>query len=221
MIISCLVSISSLGQQFTCPEIQQTVDNWNEFRDGFANDIDAWAKGVVANKMYRVNAKNQLEYDYIIWSKDTFDIALVRDLTIDYICEAYKVNNITRTTLVQGCTDRSVYFVGYYQMLSYGDVFLSRYYYDAEAIFNIKFKENRIRFTITVPYFDFHIGNYDVIRHEFFTLYPFTAPGRQDKIVLEIDERCLVNAIAKTITHPNHYLIYLNEHYVSNSKEDW
>lgn len=209
------------GEQFSCDKIVSTFEHWNMFYQRHGAKIDTWARAIADSTEFRLNKEGQLEYDYVINSSDTLDFLSLKDVTINFICEYFNINNTLRSELVQGSTDRSVFFKGRFSKLAYVDIFLSRYYYDANVTFNVKFKEDRVRFTITIPSFEFYIDGKYVCNHTLYGLYPFNTDG--SKNLREMEERTIINAISKSLSYPKFYLEYLNSHYTSSNmdNEDW
>jgi len=221
LILCVLISSLCVGQQFSCMALVDDIAKWNKFSGEYQFDVFNWSQVIIDSSLYRINEAGDIEFDYVIRSSDTLDLPRLKELTLDFIAKKFNINNNSRSELVQGSTDRSVFFKGKYGILAYQDVFLSRYYFDSDIFFNIKFKEDRIRFIVSVPFLVYHIGDY-TFQYEFLHLDPwqnYSSLKKQDK---ETHARAMINVLGKTWSYPSQYMLFLNENYKSAvSDEDW
>lgn len=217
-----LLSINCFAQQFTCDKISETIIQWNHIKQNQPSDI-AWAKSIADSTAYRINEKGEIEYEYVIKSSDTLDIAKIKDVTLDFLQYYFKFTPAVRANVVQGSTEKSIFFQGHYQNLAYQQVMLSTYYFDADIIFDFKFKEDRVKIKVNVPYLVYHIGkqsfNYSLTR-----LDPFMHYNNFSKNDRDVHAKAMINVLAKTMSYPSYYLTWLNEHYTpktSDSDDNW
>ena len=218
----CLLSIGCFAQQFTCDKISETIAQWNRIKQNQPSDI-AWAKSIADSTAYRINEKGEIEYEYVIKSSDTLDIAKIKDVTLDFLQYYFKFTPAVRANVVQGSTEKSIFFQGHYQNLAYQQVMLSTYYFDADIIFDFKFKEDRMKIKVNVPFLTYHIGkqsfNYSLTR-----LDPFMHYNNFSKNDRDVHAKAMINVLAKTMSYPSYYLTWLNEHYTpktTDSDDNW
>lgn len=222
-IVISLLSIGCFAEQFTCDKIGETITRWNQIKQNQPSDV-VWAKAIVDSIAYRINEKGEIEYEYVIKSSDTLDIEKMKDVTLDFLQYYFNFNPTIRANVVQGSTDRSIFFQGYYKNLAYQQVMLSTYYFDADVFFDFKFKEDRVKIKVSVPYLTYHIGN--KYSHKYLLLYldPFQNYKDMSKNDRDVHAKAMINVLAKTMSYPAYYLTWLNEHYTPKStdtEDDW
>ncbi len=222
--ILCLswLSISCFAQQFTCDKISETIAQWNRVMQNHPSDV-AWAKSIVDSAAYRINEKGEIEYEFVIKSSDTLDIAKIKDVTLDFLQYYFKFTPTVRANVVQGSTEKSIFFQGHYQNLAYQQVMLSTYFFDADIIFDFKFKDDRVKMKVNVPYLTYHIGN-QLFNYSLTRLDPFMHYKNFSKNDRDVHAKAMINVLAKTMSYPSYYLTWLNEHYApknTDSEEDW
>lgn len=218
----CLSSLVCLGQQFSCDKIPETIAQWNRIMQNQPSDI-AWAKAIVDSNAYRINEKGEIEYEYVIKSTDTLDIDKMKDVTLDFLQYYFKFNSTIRANVVQGSTDKSIFFQGHYSNIAYQQVFLSTYYFEADIFFDFKFKEDRVKIKVYVPYLRYHIGN-NTFKYYLKGLDPFNHYKDFSKNDRDVHAKAMINILAKTMSYPSYYLTYLNEHYApvqTGGDDDW
>lgn len=220
--VLCMLSITCFAQQFSCDKIPETIAQWNRIMQNQPSDI-AWAKAIVDSSAYRINEKGEIEYEYVIKSTDTLGIDKMKDVTLDYLQYYFKFNSTIRANVVQGSTDKSIFFQGHYSNIAYQQVFLSTYYFEADIFFDFKFKEDRVKIKVNVPYLRYHIGD---TTYKFYlkNLDPFNNYKNFSKNDRDVHAKAMINILAKTMSYPSYYLTYLNEHYApaqTGSDDDW
>ena len=125
---------------------------------------------------------------------------------------------------MQGSTDRSIFFQGHFNKLAYQQVVLSLYYFNADIFFDFKFKEDRIKIKVSVPYLTYHIGDKYTSKYTLRQLDPFQHYNNLSKNDRDVHVKAMINVLAKTMSYPSYYLTYLNEHYApaqTGSDDDW
>lgn len=220
--VVCMLSIACLAQQFSCDKIPETIAQWNRIMQNQPSDV-AWAKAIVDSSAYRINEKGEIEYEYVIKSTDTLDIDKMKDVTLDFLQYYFKFNSTIRANVVQGSTDKSIFFQGHYSNIAYQQVFLSTYYFEADIFFDFKFKEDRVKIRVNVPYLRYHIGN-NTFKYYLKGLDPFNHYKDFSKNDRDVHAKAMINTLAKTMSYPSYYLTYLNEHYApkpTGGDDDW
>ena len=221
-IVLGVLSIGCFAQQFSCDKIGETIAQWNRIMQNQPSDV-AWAKAIVDSRAYRINEKGEIEYEYVIKSNDTLDIDKMKDITLDFLQYYFNFNSTIRANVVQGSTDKSIFFQGHYNNIAYQQVFLSTYYFEADIFFDFKFKEDRVKVKVNVPYLRYHIGN-NTSKYYLKGLDPFNHYKDFSKNDRDVHAKAMINILAKTMSYPSYYLTYLNEHYApakTGSDDDW
>ncbi|MBR6117911.1 MAG: hypothetical protein IKQ11_03525 [Paludibacteraceae bacterium] len=214
--------VSAYAVEFTSEKLTETLNEWNAFSKNYPNEI-AWAKAVADSGKYSVNDKGDVEYTFIIRASDTLDLNKLKEVTIDYIQYYFKIGNDARANLIQGSTENSVFFQGYLSKYAYLNAGIGLvFYYSSDIIFDIKFKEDRIKFTVRVPDFVYHVGS-QRFSLKLQRLDPFMHYKHYKHNERDVDAKAMINLLAKTISYANWYMIYLNHNYktTETSEEDW
>ena len=138
--------ISVQAQQFECPKLFEDARKWNEIKGS-----DTKRALEIKNKgLYQMDANGSFQYVYILTTTDSLNIQTLRKLGFDYISRYFNINNAIRANMETNSPEDGVIFQGLFQKL--GD-FNSAFEYnqvDANVYFDIRFKPNRIRFSITI-----------------------------------------------------------------------
>ena len=224
LFVLALVMSAAAGMaqvQFTCDKIYQTIEDWNNFAQ-FPNEIE-WARGLAKTGRYSVNDKGDIEYEFIIHASDTLDVATLKDVTIDYIQYYFNINNVSRANLIQGSTDRSIFFQGYLSKYAYlHNGWGSIYYFASNINFDFKFKEDRIKITVQVPELIYHVDKYQ-FSYKLQELDPFVNYKKYKRDEKDVQAKAMVNLLSKTISYPKFYIEFLNANYNKSIviEEDW
>ena len=223
LVISLLLCLPIFSVEFSSEKLTETLRDWNAFSKKYSNDIE-WARAVADSGKYSVNDKGDIEYTFIIKASDTLDLNKLKEVTIDYIQYYFKIDNNARANLVQGSTDKSIFFQGYLSKYAYLRTGLGAvYYYTSHIIFDIKFKEDRIKFTVRVPDFVYHVGD-NRFTFKLQGLDPFKHYKHYKYDERDLDAKAMINILSKSISYASWYMIYLNDKYksaVENADEDW
>lgn len=222
-IVLSLLSIGCFAEQFSCDKIGETITRWNQIKQDQPSDV-VWAKAIVDSTAYRVNEKGEIEYEYVIKSTDTLDLPKLKDITLDFLQYYFNFTSIIRANVVQGSTDKSIFFQGHFNKLAYLQVFLLLNYFNADIFFDFKFKEDRVKIKVTVPYLTYHIGDKYTSKYPLLSLDPFLHYKDFSKNDRDLHARAMINVLAKTMSYPAYYLTWLNEHYAPKStdtEDDW
>ena len=214
--------VSTYAVEFTSEKLTETLNEWNTFSKNYSNEI-AWAKAVADSGLYSVNDKGDIEYTFIIKASDSLELNKLKEVTIDYIQYYFKIDNNARANLVQGSTENSVFFQGYLSKYAYLQTGLGAvYYYTSDIIFDIKFKEDRIKFTVRVPDLVYHIGSYKSSK-KLQILDPFMHYKNYNRNERDVEAKAMINIVSKAISYASWYMVYLNENYktADSSEEDW
>jgi hypothetical protein len=222
-IVLSLLSIGCFAEQFSCDKIGETITRWNQIKQDQPSDV-VWAKAIVDSTAYRVNEKGEIEYEYVIKSTDTLDLPKLKDITLDFLQYYFNFTSTIRANVVQGSTDKSIFFQGHFNKLAYLQVFLLLNYFNADIFFDFKFKEDRVKIKVTVPYLTYHIGDKYTSKYPLLSLDPFHHYKDFSKNDRDLHARAMINVLAKTMSYPAYYLTWLNEHYAPKStdtEDDW
>lgn len=223
----CLISFACFGQQFTCEKLEETVTRWNETRASLSSDSSTidWAQAVIDNKVYSFNEKNEVGYDFIIHSSDTLDFDRLKEVTIDYLQFYMNLSQRDRESVVQSSLDRSVFYQSYYYNLAVqtGVVQVGVFSVYSQVYFEFKFKEDRIRIQIHVPFVHYETKLFKGVYSVGF-LYPFSSGKGLSKLQKESQAQALINVHSRSLNYAQSYLNWLNSRYaknVSSDDDDW
>lgn len=221
IIICVIVSLPIYSVEFTCDKLMNTLQEWNELKNAHSSDVN-WARAIADSGKYSINAIGEVEYEYIIKASDTLDISKIKEVTIDYIQHYFNIGNDARANLVQGSTERSLFFKGFLSKYAYRQVFLSLEYYTSDIYFDFKFKEDRIKIIVRVPSFVNHIGD-RAFSYKLLQLDPFQHYPDLNKDERDYQAKAMINILAKCINYSKWYLDFLNANYkgVVEEEEDW
>lgn len=148
--------MSAFSQTFTCEKLANDIKSWNELTN--KKDNVKWANAIMNKGLYKQNNDGSFEYVYILTTTDSVDVNTLRKIGFDFI--GYKFANITnelRSDMMTNSPKDGVYFKGKITNVGIFDSFFEANHIHSNIIFDIRFKPNRIRFSIKVQ-------NYQVVK---------------------------------------------------------
>ncbi len=231
-----------VSQTFTCEKLAKDIVTWNELEQkttdakGFDDDMMyvptkkkepaalPWAKAVMDAGLYSVDANGSIEYVYIIQVADSQNIATLRKITFDYLAYNFNINNQTQASIETNSPKDGVIFTGILNELGGYNSGFEYNRVDADIKFDIRFKPNRIRFSVKIV-------DYKVLKLSSVTLsnfkqvyvkdcYPFNKKSDHKKSYA----MSFVNANSKCMNFASQYIEYMNRNIVGQQPteyEDW
>lgn len=209
-----LVSVAAFSQTYTCDKLAQDIAAWNKIIN--KKDNVKWATAIKDAGLYKQNADGSFEYVYILTTTDSVDVKTLRNIGFNFI--GYKfpnIDNAIRSDMTTNSPEDGVIFKGRISDIGYYDGFVEVNKIHGNVIFDIRFKPNRIRFSVKVQ-------NYQVIKYSQGTIlqnyteyvkncFPLNEKSNHKKSYA----MAFVNANSKCMNFASQFLNYVN----SNLKE--
>lgn len=210
---------------FSCSQISLDTSKWNEIAAGNKKDNVKWANAIKDSGTYKLNADGSLEYVYIIEASDTIDMKVLREKTFDYICYYFKMDNESRANMVTNSEGDGVFFKGKFKNIGEFIGFGETNHIHANMTFNIKFKPNRIRFSLKIEdYQVLKIGSKGEIYQNRNVYLSTTYPLNEKSDHKKSYAMAFINGNSKCMNYAKYYVDYLNKHVAVSSQkveEDW
>jgi len=219
--LTLLMSMGAKAQVYTCEQLQEDIKSWNQLKSGNNNK---WANAIKDKGMYKTNADGSFEYVYILHTTDSVDITTLRKIGFDYIEYAFNISNSTRADIETNSPKDGVIFKGEVNGVGEFVGFGEYNKINANIYFDIRFKPNRIRFSVKVQ-------EYQVLKTSGAALvenrlvyikdcYPINEKSDHKKSYA----MAFVNSNSKCLNFAYGYLDYLNKHIKESQPtivEDW
>lgn len=209
------------AQQYSCEKLYQDIDAWNSIKD---NNNTKWANAIKDKGLYKQNTDGSFEYVYILNSVDSIDIKTLRNISFNYIGYYFNIDNATRANMEENSPSDGVLFKG--KLIGVGEFtgFLDYNKINCDIIFDIRFKPNRIRFSI-------RIEDYQVIKIEDGSIvenykeyvkncYPLNQNSNHTKSYA----MAFINSNSNCINYAKKFVDYINRNIKVEQptiKEDW
>lgn len=221
IILMLFVCISGNAQVYTCEQLQKDIQSWNTLKN---SNNTKWATAIMNKGMYKTNIDGSFEYVYIFQTTDSVDIPTLRKIGFDFIEYVFNIDNSIRANVESNSPKDGVIFkgsvIGVGEFLGFGEY--NRI--NANVYFDIRFKPNRIRFSVKVQ-------EYQVLKTSGAALV-------QNKIVYVKDcfpinqksdhkksyAMAFINSNSNCLNFAQRYLDYLNKHIKESQPtqvEDW
>jgi hypothetical protein len=145
--LSLLMSIVAKAQVYTCEQLQEDIKSWNQLKSG---NNTKWANAIKDKGMYKTNADGSFEYVYILQTTDSIAIPTLRKIGFDFIEYVFNTTNSTRADIETNSPEDGVIYKG--KVTGVGEfVGFGEYNkINANVHFDIRFKPNRIRFSVKI-----------------------------------------------------------------------
>lgn len=219
-----LISASMFSQNFVCEKLSADIKAWNELTN--KKDNVKWANAIKNANLYKQNADGSFEYVYILTTTDSVDIKTLRNISFNYI--GYYFPNLTNALMADMQTNSpedGVVFKGRFSDLGSFTGLTEVNKIHGNVVFDIRFKPNRIRFSIKIQ-------NYQVIKAtshgiaENYTTYVNNCyPLNPDSNHKKSYAMAFINANSNCMNFANRYLSYINsnlqEQQQQTTIEDW
>lgn len=221
IILMLFVCISGNAQVYTCEQLQKDIQSWNTLKN---SNNTKWATAIMNKGMYKTNIDGSFEYVYIFQTTDSVDIPTLRKIGFDFIEYVFNIDNSIRANVETNSPKDGVIFKG--SVIGVGEFFGFGEYnrINANVYFDIRFKPNRIRFSVKVQ-------EYQVLKTSGAALV-------QNKIVYVKDcfpinqksdhkksyAMAFINSNSNCLNFAQRYLDYLNKHIKESQPtqvEDW
>ena len=216
-----LVCISANAQVYTCEQLQKDIQSWNTLK---TSNNTKWATAIMNKGMYKTNVDGSFEYVYIFQTTDSVDIPTLRKIGFDYIEYVFNIDNSTRANIETNSPQDGVIFKG--KVTGVGEfVGLGEYNkINANVYFDIRFKPNRIRFSIKVQEYQVLKTSGAALVQNRIVYVKDCFPINQKSDHKKSYAMAFVNSNSNCLNFAHRYLDYLNKHIKESQPtkvEDW
>lgn len=221
ILVSCLM-IPVFSQEYICPQITEDINKWNAIKN--PNNNTKWAKAIRQNNLYTLSEDGGLEYVYILQCDQDVDIEVLRQLSFDYVMHYFNMDNGARADMIANSTETSVYFKGKLNRIGSYVGFGEYNCINADIVFDIRFKPNRIRFSAKIlDYRVIKTSGASVLEDRVVVIkntYPlFDLSDHKKSFAM-----AFINANSNCLNYANNYLEYINTNIKKIQQkidEDW
>ena len=215
------LGISTKAQFYTCEQLQEDIEFWNKLMN---SNNTKWALAIRDKGMYKTNTDGSFEYVYILQTTDSVDIPTLRKIGFDFIVYAFNISNSTRADIETNSPQDGVIYKG--KITGVGEFIGFGEYnkINANVHFDIRFKSNRIRFSVKIQ-------EYQVLKTSGGSLVENRMVYVKDCFPLneKSDHKksyamAFVNSNSNCLNLAKRYLDYLNKHIKESQPtnvEDW
>ena len=215
------LGISTKAQVYTCEQLQEDIKSWNKLKN---SNNTKWALAIRDKGMYKTNADGSFEYVYILQTTDSVDITTLRKIGFDFIEYSFNINNSTRADIETNSPKDGVIFKGIVNGV--GEfVGLGEYNkINANVYFDIRFKPNRIRFSVKVQEYHVLKSSGAALVENRMVYVKDCFPIKEDSDHKKSYAMAFVNSNSKCLNFAYGYLDYLNKHIKESQPtnvEDW
>jgi len=219
ILLLILFSIKVSAVEFTCSNIVLDLNRWNSIYNQFKSNDNNWLKAILDSTAYKLNTDGEAEYEYVIMCTDTLNIERIQLVTLEFVQKYFDIGNATRSDLVQGTSNNSMYFKGKLSHISEIPLLVDKIIYYADIFFTVKFKANRLKITLNVPsvYYYNRGRKFDT---KIYALDPFQHYQSYSRDMREADANAFINVNSRILTYSSRYLRFLNENYKTDKMEE-
>lgn len=222
LLSAIFLSNISFAQTLTCEELNSDIEKWNSFK---SNNNDKWANAIKDNKLYSMNSDGSFEYVYIMHSKDNLDIATLRKIGFDFINYYFpNIDNATRADMETNSPDNGVIFKGLFTSLGEAVGVFSYSKINGNVFFDIRFKADRIRFSIKIQNYQVIKASNGVIVKNYTQYVNNTYPLNQKSDHKKSYAMAFINANSECLNYASNFFNYVNKHVAESQPtqlEDW
>lgn len=204
---------------FSCESLKKDVDKWNSLS---AASCEAWAMLAKDSSCYRFNSDGWLEYEYIIKADQSYDVDEMANATLDYLSKQFNIVSANKADMgnrdnLYNKNTKTVYFKGVVNKMSNLQLMMSAYWVSVDVVFNVRFKEDRIKFTVGIPYYK-HFNGAFLTNTLVEKAYPFVAPGVS--LSEKRNDNVISAAYLMSIRNLMHYAVRYCD-YMSENMKEW
>ena len=221
IILMLFVCISGNAQVYSCEQLQKDIQSWNTLKN---SNNTKWATAIMNKGMYKTNIDGSFEYVYIFQTTDSVDIPTLRKIGFDYIEYVFNIDNSTRANIETNSPQDGVIFKG--KVTGVGEFFGFGEYnrINANVYFDIRFKPNRIRFSVKVQEYQVLKTSGAALVQNRIVYVKDCFPINQKSDHKKSYAMAFVNSNSNCLNFAHRYLDYLNKHIKESQPtkvEDW
>ena len=221
LISMLFVSIILDAQVYTCEQISRDVQLWNSLKNG---NNTKWANAIKAKGMYKTNADGSFEYVYILHTTDSVDIPTLRKIGFDFIEYIFNIDNSTRADIETNSPQDGVIYKGKIHRVGEFVGFGEHNIINANVYFDIRFKPNRIRFSVKVQEYQVLKTVGAALVENRIAYVKDCFPINQNSDHKKSYAMAFINSNSGCLNFSDKYLTYLNKHIKERQPtqvEDW
>lgn len=147
LLILSLICSCAYGQKYSCVQLTNDLATWNDSK--MKNTTD-WALAIKEKGLYKQNVDGSFEYVYILSTDDSIDVKVLRRIGFNYISYYFKIDNTVRAAMETNSPADGVFFQGKLNNVGVFPGFGMTNHVNANIYFDIRFKPNRIRFSVKI-----------------------------------------------------------------------
>lgn len=186
-----------------------------------AKDIE-WAKIIKDSFVYSYNDADELEGEYVFLLDSPQKIENLKDATLDFFSKHFTVSShykkdVDKRSYLKESGTNSIYLHTVYKQASFMASGLATHAIDIDVVFIVKFKEDKIKITISIPNYQYYSGIKNDIR-KIKSYPPYTTYGTSKKEIRDDSFFCkaYIKANECILRYTKLYYEYLNK-----SLKDW
>ena len=216
-----LMGMSAKAQVYTCEQLQEDIKSWNTLKN---SSNTKWATAIRDKGMYKTNADGSFEYVYILNTKDSVDIPTLRKIGFDFIEYVFNTTNSTRADMETNSPEDGVIYKG--KVTGVGEfVGFGEYNkINANIHFDIRFKPNRIRFSVKIQEYQVLKTSGAALVENRMVYVKDCFPINENSDHKKSYAMAFVNSNSQCLNFSHRYLEYLNKHIQESQPtnvEDW
>ena len=220
LILMFFINISLNAQNYTCEKLQSDIDTWNTLKS--SNNIK-WANAIKDKGLYNTNSDGSFEYVYIMQTTDSINISTLRKIGFDFFEYAFNIGNSTRADVETNSPSDGVIYKGLIERIgAHSGIHYNQI--NANIYFDIRFKPNRIRFSVKIQ--DYQViktyGASIIENQRVFVKDCY--PIKQDSNHQKSYAMAFINSNSDCLNYAHNFLNYLNKHIKESQPtqiEDW
>lgn len=219
--LSFLMCMSVKAQVYTCDKLQEDITSWNKLKN---SNNTKWAIAIRDNGMYKTNADGSFEYVYIFNTNDSVDIPTLRKISFDYLGYVFNIGNSTRADIETNSPKDGVIYKG--KVTGVGEFvgFGAYNKINANVHFDIRFKANRIRFSVKIQEYQVLKTSGAALVENRMVYVKDCFPINENSDHKKSYAMAFVNSNSNCLNFAHRFLEYMNKHVKESQPtnvEDW
>lgn len=216
-----IMSLNANAQIYTCEQLQEDIQSWNKLKN---SNNTKWAIAIRDKGIYKTNVDGSFEYVYIFKTTDSVDISTLRKIGFDYIEYVFNISNSTRADIETNSPKDGVIYKG--KVTGVGEfVGFGEYNkINANVHFDIRFKSNRIRFSVKIQEYQVLKSSGTALVENRMVYVKDCFPINEKSDHKKSYAMAFINSNSNCLNFAHRYLEYLNKHIKESQPtkvEDW
>lgn len=216
-----VMSISVKAQIYTCEQLQEDIKSWNMLKN---SNNTKWALAIRDKGMYKTNTDGSFEYVYILNTTDSVNISTLRKIGFDFIGYVFNIGNSTRADIETSSPQDGVLYKGIVTGVGEFVGFGEYNKINANVYFDIRFKPNRIRFSVKVQEYQVLKTSGAALVQNRMVYVKDCFPINENSDHKKSYAMAFVNSNSNCLNFAHRFMEYVNKHIKENQPtniEDW